>query len=97
MQRGEEVKPYYSDDYTTILHGDSLEVLPSLDAESAQHVVTDPPYVLQAGSSSQRGSKTGGWADMMNASHWYATWYRLASSVIPHTGSVWSFGNWPSA
>ena len=86
--------PYYSDESVTLYHGDALEVLEAIDAGSVAHAVTDPPYILQAGSSSTRGSKTGGWADMMNASHWYAAWYRLTSTALKHTGSIWTFGNW---
>lgn len=85
---------YYEDESVRLYHGDSLEVMAELDPGSVSHVVTDPPYILQAGSSSSRGSKTGGWADMMNASHWYAAWYRLASTSLRHTGSIWTFGNW---
>lgn len=87
-------EPYYFDERVTLYHGDALEVMSGLEPATIAHVVTDPPYVLHAGSSSTKGSKTGGWADMMNASHWFAHWYRLASRLTPHTGSVWSFGNW---
>lgn len=66
----------------------------TLEPASFEHCITDPPYILQAGSSSQRGSKTGGWADMMNASHWYAAWYRQAAATLKSTGSIWTFGNW---
>jgi len=38
------MNPYYQDDWTTIYHGDSREVLPSLPKASA--IVTDPPYGL---------------------------------------------------
>ena len=87
---------YYEDEYVTIYHGDSLEVMEGMSPSSVDHVVTDPPYILQAGSSSQKGSKTGGWADMMNASHWFTAWYRLASGATRHHSSIWTFGNWRS-
>lgn len=85
---------YYSDDSVTLYHADAFDVLPSLGDSSIHHVITDPPYILQAGSSSQAGSKTGGWADMMNASHWYAQWYRQVRRILKHEGSLWTFGNW---
>jgi DNA modification methylase len=87
-------KPYYQDDLVTLYHGDSLEVLPGLGSGSAHHVVTDPPYILQAGSSGKVGSKTGGWADMMNASYWFTAWYKECARILRGTGSLWSFGNW---
>ncbi len=36
------MKPYYSDDYVTIYHGDNREILPAL--EKVDLVLTDPPY-----------------------------------------------------
>ncbi len=36
------MKPYYSDDWVTIYHGDCLEVLPTL--APVDLIVTDPPY-----------------------------------------------------
>lgn len=88
--------PYYQDESVTLYHGDALEVMADMTPASVHHVVADPPYILQAGSSSQRGSKTGGWADMMNASHWYAAWYRSAARALRHDSSIWTFGNWRS-
>jgi site-specific DNA-methyltransferase (cytosine-N4-specific) len=38
------VEPYYTDDQVTLWHGDSLEVLRTLPAESVNCVVTSPPY-----------------------------------------------------
>lgn len=88
--------PYYQDEHVTLYHGDCLDVMEGLPPASISHVVTDPPYILQAGSSAQRGSKTGGWADMMNASLWYSAWYRLAARASRHESSMWTFGNWRS-
>lgn len=88
------MKPYYQDDLVTLYHGDSMDILPELGTGSVHHVVTDPPYVLQAGSSSKQGSKTGGWADMMNAAYWFTAWYRECKRIVQGTGSMWSFGNW---
>ena len=87
---------YYEDEFVTLYHGDCLEVLPTLAAGSVHACITDPPYILQAGSSSTRGSKTGGWADMMNASFFYSQWYREVDRTLKHTGSLWTFGNWRS-
>lgn len=38
------MKPYYQDNAVTIYHGDCLSVLPSLEANSIDTVITDPPY-----------------------------------------------------
>lgn len=35
-------RPYYSDDTTTIYHGDCLDILPTLGR--FQTIITDPPY-----------------------------------------------------
>ena len=90
------MKPYYQDDSVTLYLGDAFDILPAIERGTVDHCVTDPPYILQAGSSSTKGSKTGGWADMMNASRWFAAWYRLTGGLLKHTGSVWTFGNWRS-
>ena len=39
-------EPYYQDDYVTIYHGDAREVLPRLDLDPVDLVLTDPPYGL---------------------------------------------------
>ena len=38
------MKPYYQDEAVTIYHGDALDVLPRLPAESIDLVIADPPY-----------------------------------------------------
>ena len=38
------LKPYYQDEWVTIYHGDCREILPQLEAESINLVLSDPPY-----------------------------------------------------
>lgn len=88
------VTPYYSDESVTLYRGDALEVLPGLPAASVACVVTDPPYVIGAVSAGTLGSKSGGWADMMNSALWFSTWYRHALRALKDRGALWSFCNW---
>lgn len=39
------VTPYYDEDGITIYHGDAREVLPTLERNSVDLLVTDPPWV----------------------------------------------------
>lgn len=50
-------EPYWAsrDGRVTLYHGDSLEVLPTFPADSAQMVCTDPPYAEQT----HQGARTG--------------------------------------
>ena len=48
------MKPYYQDDYVTIYHGDCLELLPKLANQSANLVITDPPYSVGVSSSGKK-------------------------------------------
>lgn len=45
------MKPYYQHAGITIYHGDCREILPQLEANSADLVVTDPPYGIEFQSS----------------------------------------------
>ncbi|NOQ62763.1 DNA methyltransferase [Mycolicibacterium fortuitum] len=47
---------YYSDAQVTLYHGDCLEVLAELPANSVDAVVTDPPYDLTAGKKGGTGA-----------------------------------------
>lgn len=38
------IEPYYADEWVTLYHGDSLEVIPELEDDSLRAVVTDPPF-----------------------------------------------------
>lgn len=86
--------PYYQDDAVTIYHGDCAEVLPLI--ASARLVVTDPPYSFGLASSNQEG-KAGGWGDLMNNAHWYASWLTEARRITQgQQGAAWVFNSWRS-
>lgn len=86
--------PYYEDSAVTLYHGDALEVMPVLAAGSIDLIVTDPPYVIGAVSAGNMASKSGGWQDMMNSAAWFTSWYRMAWTLLRHSGAMWSFCNW---
>ena len=50
------MKPYYQDEYVTIYHGDCLEILPQLPRQSANIIITDPPYSVGVNSSGKKSS-----------------------------------------
>lgn len=88
------MKPYYDEAGITIYHGDSLDLLPSIERGSVSAVVTDPPYIIGALSAGNMASKSGGWADMMNSALWFTAWYREVDRVLHRRGSFWTFLNW---
>lgn len=51
--------PYYSDEFVTLYHGDTLDVLPAIGA-TVDLVVTSPPYNTLGARSSDRGGMHGG-------------------------------------
>lgn len=89
------MSPYYQDDWVTIYHGDALEILPQIRASTIAAVITDPPYVIGAVSAGNMASKSGGWADMMNSSHWFTSWYGEVDRVLRASDACfWTFLNW---
>lgn len=87
---------YLNEGGVRLHHGDSLDVLPTLNAHSVDLVVTDPPYVIGAVSAGNMASKSGGWGDMMNSAHWFSAWYTMVRRVLKPTGAMWTFCNWRS-
>lgn len=84
----------YQDDLVTLIHGDALEILPTLERGTVSTVLTDPPYIIGAVSAGTMASKSGGWADMMNSSMWFSAWYRECDRLLHRKGSMWTFANW---
>lgn len=85
---------FWRDERVTIYHGDALDVLPAMPTASASAVITDPPYMINALSAISTTAKTGTWADLMNATCWYAAWYAQCSRILRPEGSLWTCCSW---
>jgi site-specific DNA-methyltransferase (adenine-specific) len=80
--------------YELIL-GDCLEEMKTINDETVDIVLTDPPYMLNLKSS--KGSKKykiSQWMDMCNPATWYAAWIRECYRILKPDGCLWSFLNW---
>jgi DNA modification methylase len=77
-------------------HGDCLEVMSKFPACSVDAVITDPPYMIGAISTGNASAKSGGWADMDNASWWFSAWLKLARQSLKPDGYACVFSNWRS-
>lgn len=59
---------------------------------SVDLVIADPPYLFTTASSG--AGKLNPWADISNASYWFAAWYREVFRILKPTGAMWTFLNW---
>jgi site-specific DNA-methyltransferase (adenine-specific) len=69
------MKPYYQDDWTTIYHGDCIEVMAGLDKVDA--AITDPPYGI--------GFKYDQYDDTRD------NWFRLMAGIVPLAQDIAKF------
>lgn len=94
------VKPYYNKEGTTLVCGDSLELLSKVKAESMDMIFADPPYFLSNGGFSNSGGKMvsvnkGDWdkaASLEEKHRFNRTWLRLAKRVLKPNGTIWVSG-----
>lgn len=70
-------RPYYSDEFVTLYHGDCREILPSIDLSAARCVIADPPY----------GETTLKW------DRWPTGCVDVVAAVVPLRASLWCFGS----
>ena len=72
---------YYQDDHVTLYHGDCMDVMASLPAESVDAIVTSPPYAMQ------RKTTYGGIPEE-DYPEWTVRWMSEARRVLKPDGSV---------
>jgi site-specific DNA-methyltransferase (cytosine-N4-specific) len=80
-------EPYYADESVTLYHGDTLEVLRTLPAESVNCCVTSPPYfgLRDYGVPGQYGLEPspGGYVDTMSDV------FAEVRRVLANDGTLW--------
>ena len=81
------MNPYYQDDYVTLYHGDSLEILPTLDLQ-VNVLLTDPPYFKV---------KQEEWDNQWDKAHefleWMGEFLDLTKPLLTANSSVWVFAS----
>lgn len=81
------MKPYYQDDHVTLYHGDSLEILPTLDLQ-ANVLLTDPPYFKV---------KQEEWDNQWDKAHefleWMGDFLDRTKPLLTANSSVWVFAS----
>jgi site-specific DNA-methyltransferase (adenine-specific) len=81
-------EPYYSDDLVTLWHGDALDLLPELAAESVDVLLTDPPYFKVKDDEWDRQ-----WAQRADFLAWLGSALDAATPALKASASVWVFAS----
>ena len=79
--------PYYQDSHVTLYHGDSVEILPTLNVE-ARALLTDPPYFKV-----KPDAWDNQWGKADEFLSWMSSWLKLCRPLMSANGSVWVFAS----
>ena len=82
------MKPYYEDDLVTLYHGDSLDVMTELEAESVDVLLTDPPYFQVKDDDWDRQ-----WKQRDQFLAWLGDALDAATPSLKASASVWVFAS----
>jgi len=87
------MKPYYEHAGIRIFHGNSLDILPTLDSGAFDMVFTDPPYGISL--EPQRGVTEGIVGDtVIEAAKLYSYSAKEAARLLRDDSSAFYFGRW---
>lgn len=78
---------YYQDDFVTLFHGDSLEILPTLDLQAAA-LLTDPPYFKV-----KKDAWDNQWGRADQFLEWMGSWLDLTKPLLAANASAWVFAS----
>src|SRR5262245_44590779 len=88
------IQPYFECPGITLYHGDCREILPELQPESFEMVLTDPPYLV-----SYSGRWGSDWCviDGDSDSGWVQPVFAEVFRVLKNNSLCFSFYGWPQA
>ena len=80
--------PYYEDDAVKLYHGDSLDLMTEIEAESVDALLTDPPYFNVKEDDWDRQ-----WAQRSEFLTWLGEALDVATPALKASASVWVFAS----
>jgi len=93
------LKSIYTDDLTTLIHGNSLDILKEFEENSVDVIMTDPPFFLSNGGITCQNGKMvsvdkGDWdkLDTMTMEEFYSSILKEFKRILKQNGTLWIFG-----
>ena len=95
---------YYSDEYFTLYHADSIKFMNSMPEESVEMIFADPPYMLSNGGITVKSGKM----VSVNKAEWdeskgieadfkfHEKWIKAAQRILKPNGTIWVSGTYHS-